>query len=259
MTKKKFANIINLRFPFSLAAFERNGFFMEIDSGDKPIDRVGITLGLSRLSVEKAIREKCDTLIVHNSPETLLSGRYYPDLSSLAARHRLSLFRLHLPLDFAPGGLIDKLCSLLGFQGQPMKLRYQRHIISGGVYFCLCQETLTSLINRVKQISPSAIRIAGAEKRIFRRLAVTTGDGCKPEFLDQLRPDVFICGLLNQESERIARDLGITLIEATSYATENQPLKLVYRQLRKLLYPTGVKFIDCGDSLRRYTGRIEEL
>lgn len=252
MTKKKFANTINRYLPFSLAPFERNGFFMETDSGDEPIDRVGMTLGLSRLSVEKAIREKCDALIVHNCPEILSPGYYYPDLSSLAVRHRLEIFRLHLPLDFAAGGLIDRLCSILGFQGQPMKLRYQGHIISGGVYFCLCQETLTSLVKRLKIISPSTIRIAGAEKRIFRRLAVTTGDGCKPEFLDQLRPDVFICGLLNQESERIARDLGITLIEATSYATENEPLKLVYRQLRKLLYPTKVKFIDGGDSLRGY-------
>lgn len=259
MTKKKFTNTINLRFPFSLAPFERNGFLMETDSGDKPIDRVGMTLGLSKLSIEKAINEKCDALIVHNSPETLSFGRYYPNLSSLAVRHRLDIFRLHLPLDFACRGLIDNLCQLLGFQGEPTKLRYQKNIISGGVYLCLCQETLTSLVNRVKIISPATIRIAGAEKRIFRRLAVTTGDGCKPEFLDQLRPDAFICGLLNQESERIARDLGITLIEATSYATENEPLKLVYRQLRKLLNPTKVKFIDGGDSLRRYTGRIGKL
>lgn len=259
MTKKKFTNVINRRFPFLLAPFERNGFFIGTGADNSPVDRVGISLGLSRLSVEKAIREKCDTLIVHNSPETLSAGHYYPNLLALARRQHLEIFRLHLPLDFAAGGLIDNLCSLLGFKGKPARMEYQGHIIFGGVYLCERRETLTSLVNRMVTISPMTIRFAGAEKRIFRRIAVTTGDGCKPEFLDQLRPDVFICGLLNQESERIARDLRITIIEATSYATENEPLKLVYQSLRKSLNSVETEFIDCGDSLRRYTGKIGEL
>jgi putative NIF3 family GTP cyclohydrolase 1 type 2 len=111
------------------------------------------------------------------------------------------------------------------------------------------------LMNRFRKIAPPTIRIAGAKGNFFQSLAITTGDGCKPEFLEQLKPDAFICGLFNQESVRIADDLGITLFELTSHATENEPLKLVFDRLKKIFNPLELEFLEKEDTIICYNNK----
>jgi putative NIF3 family GTP cyclohydrolase 1 type 2 len=250
MNPNEFDTHIKTMFPPESADFDFMGFLYR---EPKDIYRMGIGLGLNEMMIVKAHKLKCDILLVHNAPENLNELKYYKKIKQMLKAYRISLYRVHLPLDFAPQGLIAKLCNILGFtSAYPTTLQYQGHKIVGGVYEIKESITMNDLLVRIKRLHPQTVRIAGSSRRIYKKIAITTGDGCKPEFLDQLRPDVFVCGLLNQESERVARDMGITIIEATSHATENEPLKHIYTELRKQLPLVEALFIDLGDTISSF-------
>ncbi len=243
--------ILDFLCPFSLAKFEHNGFLVNCQK--KKIDRIAFTLGLSHESLKKAIKKKTDLLIVHNSPETLIGkGEYYDSLGLLAQKNNVGIFRLHLPLDFATKGIIYQLCKMMNFNAKPIKLFYEGSTIYGGVYVSNEMTYLKAVIKKVEQINPATLRIVNPQKKLFQKIAITSGDGCKPEFLFQIKPDVFICGLLNQEAIRIAKDLDITLIEATSYATENEPLKSFVKYHGKDFLDSEVYFIDVKNDVLSY-------
>lgn len=237
--------------PLSLAPFEFNGLLTRVKKNN--IKKLGFTLGFSEMSIKKAIAKNIDMLIVHNAPETLLQGNnYYKDIKNVSEKSSLSIYRMHLPLDFVQHGIIDQLCRIMHFKAEPVKLFYKKQIIMGGVYVAKERLLLPDIVKRVKLLDPNTIRIVRCNERKIEKIAITSGDGCKPEFLLQLRPDVFICGLLNQESIRIANDLGIILIEATSYATENEPLKKFVELKKSLFKNINVNFIDVNNDATAY-------
>lgn len=237
--------------PLSLAPFEFNGLLTRVKKNN--VKKLGFTLGFSEMSIKKAIAKNIDMLIVHNAPETLLQGdSYFRDIKKLSEKSSLSIYRLHLPLDFAQDGIIDQLCRIMHFKAKPVRLFYKKEIIMGGVYVVKEKLLVEEVIKRVLFLNPSTIRIVKARKRKIEKIAITSGDGCKPEFLLQLKPDVFICGLLNQESIRISNDLGIILIETTSYATENEPLKKFVELKKSLFKNINVHFIDVKNDATAY-------
>lgn len=242
-------------FPPNLALFDYMGYLYK---GMGQINKIAIGLGLNLEMLKKAIEVGAQVLIVHNGPEDLKINKYYTKILEQAKKANLSIYRAHLPLDFGPKGLIENLCALLKFRGTPTILKYEGYTIYGGVYLSKGKVNYEEIVTRLKKLNPSSIRVAGKIKKDFKIVAITTGDGCKSEFLIQLRPDAFICGLLNQESERVARDLGITIFEATSYATENEPLKMVFKNLKYAFDDLEIEFIDLDDSVRVIYDKLEK-
>lgn len=245
------SKILKTLCPLSLAPFEFNGLLTRVKKNN--VKNLGFTLGLSEMSIKEAIAKNIDMLVVHNAPETLLQREnYYKDMKKLSEKSSLSIYRMHLPLDFTEGGIINQLCRIMHFNAEPVKLLYEKQIIKGGVYVAKEKLLMEEAIKRVLFLNPSTIRIVKARKRKIEKIAITSGDGCKPEFIIQLRPDVFICGILNQESIRIANDLGIILIEATSYATENGPFKKFVELKKSLFKNINVNFIDVKNDVTEY-------
>lgn len=252
MERKKIITLMQDMFPSTLAPFEYNGLLTNLK--EKNITHMGFTLGFSQKSISLAIAKKIDFLVIHNAPEKLIpqESAYYYSLEASIKKNALNIYRLHLPLDFAKNGIIDTLCQNLGLQGIPAKLQYENGMINGGVYVAKAKITVVELVKRVKKLKPKTIRIVRGRKQIVESIAIASGDGCKPEFLLQLLPDVFICGLFNQESIRIAMDLGITLIEATSYATENHSLRQVVQNHKRIFKKIPVTFLDINNDVEAY-------
>lgn len=217
--------------------------------GRKDIRKVGITLDFSMNAIKQAIKRNCDLLITHHGPEFKEDeeNEYIKKKLKLAKENNLSVFRMHLNLDFIRNGLIDSFCKLLCLKANPTVTIYKNNKIRGGVYLAKDNLTLEDLIRRIKKLNPKSIRIAGVKKDIYNKIAVATGAGFIPEFLDQLMPDVYISGELTQEAIRTAEDLGITLLEVTHYL-ESKTLEVFSRRLKKML-PLEIEFIDLGDSL----------
>ncbi len=246
----EFDKTIKTLFPFNLAPFEFNGpLNLQVQKAN--LRKIGITLGLAKTNILKAIEQNLDLLIIHNIPECLNNNlNYFKEINRLTRHHKLIIYKLHLPLDFAPEGIIDQLCRLLNLQAKPINVQLNQHLLKNGLFLAdQVDLRFEDVIHRLKNLNPKTIRIAGLKRKSFRKIAVASGDGCKPEFLLQVKPDGFIAGLLNQESIRIAEDLGITLFEATSVATENEPLKIIHRNLQQTFRTLSVELIDSANSV----------
>jgi dinuclear metal center YbgI/SA1388 family protein len=230
-----------------LARFDYKGIIVGDDK--KNVTKIGISLDFSLKTINEAIKRKCDMLIVHHAPKIFdnISGLEKEKLKVVLSNDIL-VYRMHLNLDFTKNGIIDNLCKLMGFYAKPVETIYQVIKIFGGVYLTEEELTLEEILSKVKKINPKSIRLAGVKKEKYNKIAISSGSGFKPEFLDQLRPDAFIAGNLDQEAIKTAEDLNITLIEATHYSTENKPLELFSRKLKNILL-VDVEFIDVGDSL----------
>ncbi len=250
MKTNKIIDVLNKKYPFSLAPFEFNGLLT--DGVDKDIKRVEFSLGYSRSAIESSLANSCDLTVFHNIPEKIFGfhDRYFQDLANLISINDLEICRLHLPLDFAKNGIIDELCKILELPAVPTNLIYEGQEITGGVYLFEGELFQNELLNHILKIHPKSLRMAGKEKNVYKRIAITSGDGCKPEFLTQLKPDAFICGLLNQEAIRVAEDLGILLVEATSYSTESPPFKKVVEKISSEFFGCEVIFIDNKNSIK---------
>lgn len=232
--------------PPILTKLDNSGLIVK---GRKDIRKIGVTLDFSMNAIKQAIERNCDLLIIHHGPEfgEDKDNEYIKKKLKLAKENNLSVFRMHLNLDFIKNGLIDNFCKLLSLKAKPTVTIYKNNKIKGGVY--LAKDNLSSkdLIKRVKKLNPKSIRIAGVKKDVYNKIAVATGAGFIPEFFDQLMPDVYISGELTQEAIRTAEDLGITLIEVTHYL-ESKTLEVFSKRLGKML-PLEIEFIDLGDSL----------
>lgn len=234
-----------------IGSFDYVGFLVR--GSNKQVNRIGITLDASLKTIQKSIANQCNLLITHHGP----NGANF-DLKSaldkkrilLARENNLSIYRMHLNLDFCKNGNGETLCKLLGFSNfKSAPTIYKSNRLKTGAYIIEGKFSLENLISRIKKISPRSIRVSKSTKKIFTKIAVAPGGGFEPEFLEQLIGiDAFISGELNHISIIRAIDLDICLVEATHASTENEPLKIISKQLQKLLN-LPVIFIESEDTL----------
>ncbi|TRZ55416.1 hypothetical protein D4Q76_00500 [archaeon] len=249
MKLKEIVQRLNDFAPPELAHFEKQNGLLS-GSIDTDVKKIGITLDFTNSTLSKAIENKYDLLIIHNSGnyDSAASELFKKNLEK-AINNKIAVFQMHLNLDFCRDGIIDNLCKIMGFEGTPAKLSYNGNIIVGGVYVSKASLSFNELVDRINRISPKAIIIGGKKKDAYINIAITSGSGCKSEFLEQLEIDAFICGQIGHEAMRAAEELGITLISATNYSTENEPLKLVAKKIQEIMPETNIEFIEEQDSI----------
>ena len=146
----------------------------------------------------------------------------------------ISVFSFHTRLDKVEGGVNDRLCQLLGIRnavpfgegdlGRVGDIEYER-MLDDFAYFV--KETLDA----------DTIRISDAFNPV-RRVAVVGGDG-KSYVADAIRQgaDTYISGRIGYNVMEEAAEMGINLIEAGHYFTE-QPICAVLQEMLLSFDPT---------------------
>lgn len=242
----------------SLAQFDYAGLLL----GDrrKQVKKIGLTLDFSLLAMRKAVELNCGALITHHGP-TKFDLPIFGNMAEkirFCAEHDLSVYRAHLNLDFCDGGIIDTLCLLLGFkEARGTILRYDEHMIKNGVRLVEETVSLADLLSKAQKLKPKTLRMAGPIRNVFKKIAITSGQGFFETFMGQLAPlDLYIAGEFEQEAVRAAEDIGITLLELGHHASEARPLELIAPKLSKIL-GIEVMFIETPDTTRDInTGKI---
>lgn len=236
--------------PPDLARFDYVGLI----HGDmtQSIRRVGLTLDYSLSAIKMAIETKCDLLITHHGPTEIRYPLIGNNLEKIAMAHsaNIAVYRSHLSLDFCEGGIIDSLCKNLSIPATKTRLSYKGYQIYGGVN--LVQNypiTLDQLKKKIGKLGIHDIRIAGNLKSNFSRIAITSGQGFFGEFMDQLKPDLYIAGEFEQEATKYAEDLGIMLIELGHHQSESITLEKMKSRFSKLL-DLPVQFIEIPDTIQ---------
>jgi dinuclear metal center YbgI/SA1388 family protein len=223
--------------PVDLAKKDHVGII--IDGGKVEIRKIGLTLDANLKNIKTAAKEKCDFLISHHGPDEAkfeeIEGLDAKRIN-LALSNNLTVYRWHLCLDSCKNGIEDQLCKILGFKKfKRVPVKYKGEKLPAAARIVEGNYTLKDLISKVKRLKPNSLRYIDSGKRIYKRIAITSGEGFVPSFLEQLNPNAFISGQLEHITIIRALDLGITLIEATHASTEDVPLKLIAPVLAKLL------------------------
>ena len=144
----------------------------------------------------------------------------------LLCKEGISAINAHTNLDCAPGGVNDRLAAMLGLShiqvidpmGTDEKGREWGLLRQGTVQ----EQALTDFLSTVKQaLNCQGLRYVDGGKPVHR--VAVGGGACASELMDACRAgcDTFVTSDVKYNQFWDAKDLGITLIDAGHFCTEN--------------------------------------
>lgn len=195
-------------------------------------DKTGLITPANDISVEKVLL-LMDYIITDQIP--------YKDYDLLILHHPPQLeppiptYVIHSNWDIIQGGACDALANKLG-------LKVTDTISDGLGRICQTDTTLETLIEKIRRkLKPEELRIVNF-KRNFKidKMAIVSGFGLNPKMIKKVHKKnvkVYLSGDLTQEGAILAKNLGLTLIDAGHHTTE---LPGLYK-LGELLSHMGVE------------------
>ncbi len=232
MTVKELYDRFEKRIPATLSEeWDNDGLMCSPDTSAE-VRRVLLTLDVTEEIVDFAIDRGFDLIISHHplifKPITKLN-----DLSAVPRKaiklleSGISVFSFHTRADKAAGGVNDTLCDLLSlFDCEPFG-----EGDLGRIGWLDEESTIEDFVYRTKQtLGSDMVRYADGLNPVSR-VAVVGGDG--KDFVAaaiEAGADTFLSGRISYNMMVEAAELGINLIEAGHYFTE-QPLTEFFQEL----------------------------
>lgn len=232
MTVKEMYARFSERIPEHLREAWDNDGLMCCPDGTAEVNRVLITLDVTEEVVDYAIESAFDLIISHHplvfKPlSSVVEDNHIARKVIKLLNSGISVFSFHTRADKVTGGVNDKLAEILGLENvRPFGDDFLGRIgnIEGE-----CE--LQDFAYRVKQLTGSdMIRYADGYNDVFT-VAIVGGDG-----KDYVKPalesgaDTYISGRIGYNIMEEAAEMGINLIEAGHYFTE-QPVTEFFKEL----------------------------
>jgi dinuclear metal center YbgI/SA1388 family protein len=211
-----------------------------IDRGNN-VNRAGVSLDPTDSVFEEALRLGVDLLITHHTlifEPVLRISKLLGDTLKIALEGEISLYVMHTNFDAAPGGVNDVLSELLGLQDvEACGLARVGFVDSCDV------EEFSAFVGEVL-----GTHVVWTGRGEVERVMVVGGSGFSREYMDlavENQVDVLVSGELRHSSIRYAESVGLSLIDATHYATENPAMKKLCQRL-----PVESVFIEHDPQIR---------
>ena len=211
--------------------FDNAGFL--VGRGDSAVERVLVALDITKVVVEEAVRRGCQLIVSHHPvifggvksvTDETVTGRVLLAL----AENGLSAICAHTNLDAAEGGVNDCLAQRLGLtdtvlleqdgtdrRGRAYGIgrigQAHRTGVSGAEYAAYVKEKLGARSVRFEDTGIPVSRVAVGGGSCGSMLKQVRAAGCDTFVTADVKYDVFLS----------ARAMGINLIDAGHYATEN--------------------------------------
>lgn len=234
---KNFEKLFDSLAPKKAAEFEFSGVIGNTKIAKKQIKRISVTLDLTSDSVREALRRKSDCLVAFHAPDSFLKETFWHNRIKKLADNKLTLYKAHLRLNFCKRGVNEVLCEMCGFDAVPLTFIFKdKFPVMGGVYKVKGAYSLQEILRKLEAISPPEIRVFNhGKKKKYRTILVASGSGFKKEFFETFHPDMIISGEAKHGTIYLAKEHKTTLVEATHWATEDKPLKVITQALEKKL------------------------
>ncbi|MFV0502873.1 MAG: Nif3-like dinuclear metal center hexameric protein [Lachnospirales bacterium] len=229
-----------------------------IDTGKKNINKVMLALDVTDNVVSEAIENNIDMIITHHP--MIFSKIKKIDNSPLGKRivklikHNISVYTSHTNLDKSPCGTNNYLFEKLEFTNK-------EPLDNGELSSCLglIGETnlnIDDLIIKVKKVlGLEYLNCYFSNNNLISKVAILTGSGCDYEYLQYAitkNCNVFISGDATYHKAQFAIENGLTIIDASHYATEF----LVLDNMKKLIED---KFKDIDIIITKTNGQILKI
>lgn len=191
-----------------------------VGNGERPVGKIAFALDITADVVEAAKENGADMIVSHHP--VIFRPFSSLDESSpvyLAARYSIVLYSCHTPLDKAKCGVNDVLCDALGLSGVTSFAEEgdEAMLRSGN-----CREmSPEDFAEYVSEKLGAPVRAVLGKKNI-KNVSVCGGAGGDfISFVSEKGSDAFVTGELRHHEMLLAKEAGITAIEAGHYQTEN--------------------------------------
>lgn len=228
-TVKDIYSFIDSFAPFS-AQCEWDNSGIIVGDTNKEIKKIAVVLDITSQAVEYAVKESVDLIVSHH-PVIFRAVKSFTDGNPafLLAKNGISAICAHTSLDTAKGGVNDALADALGFSGvTPLSENGETAMIriaeisetTGDKLAELCCEKLST-----------CARLADCGKKI-KKVALCGGAGA--DFINEVADadcDAFITGDVSHHEFLDAKALGLTLIAAGHFETENPVVAVLAKKI----------------------------
>ena len=235
MTVKELYKILNEKIPSSLSCEWDNDGLMCCPDGDRIVRRVLVALDVTGEVADAAIKGEYDVIVSHHpfifkGLKSINEENYVAEKAVKLIKNGISVFSFHTRLDALGGGVNDCLCALL-------ELENVSAFGEGGIGRVGELPSPTSaeeLALTVKELLGAKGVLLSDCGKICRRVAVLGGEGG-----DDLGAaiaagaDTYISGRLGYHTMTDAPDMGINLIEAGHFYTENPVCTALVEMIRE--------------------------
>ena len=201
--------------------FDNSGFLL--GHADAPVERCLLALDVTDTVVDEAIRDKVQLIFSHH-PLIFHPLRCVTDESPEGRRvlklieHRISVISMHTNLDIVQGGVNDVLMEALGIKTEDCLDGSGL----GRIGELDAKLSMQEFLPRCKSaLSCRGLRYVDANRPVFR-VAVMGGAGA--DCIDraaELGCDTYVTSDIKYHQFQRALDLGINLIDADHFSTEN--------------------------------------
>ena len=214
---------------------------------NKEIRKILVALDPFRNVIQEAIDLGADLIVTHHplifrNPlmavnEDTETGRCVLELME----HGIAAINAHTNLDLAPGGVNDVLAQALGLQD----IQIINPIDNYGLLRCgtIAEQPLSAFLAVVKgNLHCDGLRYVDAGKPV-RKVAVG-GGSCADEMHEALEAgcDTFVTADVKYNQFRTAFELGLNLIDAGHFHTENPTMPILAEKLATRFPEVSVKF-----------------
>ena len=205
--------------------------------GDKSqkISRVFVCLDITSENVQSAVSFGADLIVSHHplifDPlKSVTEGTVVGSIIRELIRHNISAYCMHTNFDIADGGMNDLLAKRLGLEnirpftpeecvdeyGEPLEG-------IGRVGHLNFPITLDEFIHRtVTSLGCTALKYCGDLDDSVQTVAVCSGSGGSEMYAAyHSGADVFVTGDLKHDHGRIAKEIGLNIVDAGHFETEN--------------------------------------
>ena len=230
MTVQNIFDFLESKFPVDTACdFDNVGIL--VGDKDAVVKRALIALDCTSITVDEAVENGCNLIITHhpvifNPLKNVLKGSIVYSL----IENGISVISMHTNLDIASGGVNDVLIELLGAKGEAAldsencgRIGYLDSHTSIADFLQICKSKLNA----------NGLRYYSSGKDVYK-LAVMGGSG--GDSLEDAYAhgcDTYVTADVKYHQFLRAQELGINLIDADHFCTENPVIPVLRDQLAK--------------------------
>jgi len=252
MKARDIAEILEKLAPANLA-YEGEEMGFVVGKEDKEVKVVGVTERPTVKVLREAVNKKVNMLIVHEPlfqakksflvDQSLLEYPPNKEREKIIGKGGFCVYRFHSNWDDAEGGNNVVLARLL-------RLKITGRLPYGRIGE-ISKTTLKQFCQMVKQsLRCKSVLVVGKDDITVVRVAVVAGSGNSlteiMELAKRKGADVLVSGDIKDSSARFAEELGLAIIDAGDYFTENPGARHLTELLQKELPKVKVLFLDPG-------------
>lgn len=222
---------------------------------EKNVTKILVALDPFRSVIEEAIAIGADLMVTHH-PLIFRDGLMAVNEDTEAGRciltlmeHGIAAINAHTNLDLAPGGVNDILAQTLGLSD--IALVHPEGVLEDGRPYGLLrcglveEQPLPAFLTAVKEkLGCEGLRYVDGSKSVHK--VAVGGGSCAEEMQEALAAgcDTFVTADVKYNQFRTAYDLGLNLIDAGHFHTENPAMPVLAEKLREAFPGVTVVFSE---------------